>query len=351
MRLADYVVSYSLEINNRCLRYLAECDARGSMLAAEQQADVVSAATHAVYAESLLARDSRRLNSMWSLAAPVWKGRDDALAQHVRALRRAADALTDASSNRRLALRLAALASEDEEAEAILKVARKLPNEVPLTWDDLNDLFAADSHFWRRGLPTSEDEVLLDHAARSYRKGYRLARDLRAVEAEEDGETGAWLDAHGDKLHKWVQLSAHQMELLRGGLSEKAKAQLWYMDKMSDSLRTRAGLSALRRATRTVNVKKSAARVVLGFIEQQIGKMNKRILRLAKGCYTAKPKRMGAELGRAVGKIGLPEVTLMDLSAGGSGAGMTSPAGAVSAGAANSAAAANDDAGAQPRTG
>ena len=28
MRLADYVVSYSLQINNRCLRYLAECDIR-----------------------------------------------------------------------------------------------------------------------------------------------------------------------------------------------------------------------------------------------------------------------------------------------------------------------------------
>ncbi len=316
MRLADYVVSYSLEINNRCLRYLAECDARGSMLAAEQQVDAISAATHAVYAESLLARDSRRLTSMWALTAPTWKGRDAILSEHVRALRRAADALTDASSNRRLALRLAALAGEDEEAEAILKVARKLPNEVPLTWGDLNDLFAVDSHFWRRGLPTAEDAVLLDHAVRSYRKGYRLARELRELEAKKSAKAGVWLDGYGDKLHKWVQLSAHQMELLRGGLSEKAKAQLWYMDKMSDSLRTRAGLSALGRAARTVKVKKSAVKVVIGFIEQQIGKMDKRVLRLSKGCYTAKPKRMAVELERAVGKIGLPEVTLMDLSAG-----------------------------------
>ncbi len=311
VRLADFVVSYSLEINNRCLRYLAECDARGSMLAADQGA-AVAAEMHTVYAESLLARDSRRLTSMWALTAPGWKGVNGALGEHVDGLREASGALTDAASNRRLALRLASLASEDDEAEAILKVARKLPSEVPLTWDDLNDLFADDSACWRAAdsFRALADEEVLKRVARSYRKGHRLAGALREHAA--DGSVVVWLDDESDKFHKWVQLTAHQMELFRGGLSEKTKAQLWYLDKMSDTLRTRAGLRALKRATRRVNVKKSVAKTVVGYIDQQITKMDKRIVRLADGCFNVKPRRVEAALGQAFSALGLPEVTLMD---------------------------------------
>ena len=75
MRLADYVVSYSLQINNRCLRYLAEYDSHAA--AAAEGHDLVGSEAHTVYAENLLARDSRRLVSdeeMGCPCSPPWVG-------------------------------------------------------------------------------------------------------------------------------------------------------------------------------------------------------------------------------------------------------------------------------------
>jgi hypothetical protein len=305
VRLADYVVSYSLQINNRCLRYLAECDARGA--GPTESNDLVAGESHTVYAESLLARDSRRLVSMWVLMQPAWKNGDSNLAEHVAALDQGARLLTEASSSRRLALRLANLASEDNEAQAILRVARSLPAEVPMTWDELNDLFARDSHFWRKSssFRILQDDVLHQRVVRSYRKAYRLVTLLP------EHESGVWLDAHGANLHLWVQRAAHQMELLRPGLSDKAKAQLWYLDKTSDTLRTRAGLLKLREATASVDVKKSAVKLVTQYIELQIEKMDKRMVRLVKGSFSSKPKKMSTMTQVAVNALGLRRVSLM----------------------------------------
>lgn len=304
MRLADYVVSYSLQINNRCLRYLAECDAHGTVADGN---DIVGSEAHTVYAENLLARDSRRLVSMWSLMQPGWKEFDADIGQHVEALEQATCALTEASSARRLALRLANVAAEDHEAEAILRVARCLPADVPLTWDALNEQFTNDSRYWRTSISfrSLEDVVVQQRVVRSYRKAYRQAELLPREEVH------AWLAAHGANLHRWVQLAAHQLELLRPGLSDKGKAQLWYLDKMADTLRTRAGLQELQRATWEVDVKKAAAKLVSRYIEQQISKMDKRIVRLADGCFNSKPKRMDSITQTAVASLGLGTVSLM----------------------------------------
>ena len=304
MRLADYVVSYSLQINNRCLRYLAECDTQAVIA---DNADIVGSEAHTVYAENLLARDSRRLVSMWSLMQPAWKQMDGAIEAHVADLQDATRCLTEASSARRLALRLANLAAEDHEAEAMLKVARCLPADVPLTWDALNEQFTDDSHYWRTsaGFRSLQDVVVQQRVVRSYRKGYRQAQLLPPE------DTAAWLAKHGANLHRWVQLATHQLELLRPGLSDKGKAQLWYLDKMADTLRTRAGLEDLQRATREVDVKKSAAKLVGSYVEQQIRKMDKRIVRLVDGCFAAKPKRMDDITQAAVSALGLDSVSLM----------------------------------------
>jgi hypothetical protein len=304
VRLADYVVSYSLQINNRCLRYLAECDTQGVVA---DSADIVGSEAHTVYAENLLARDSRRLVSMWSLMQPAWKQVDGAIEAHVADLQEATRALTEASSARRLALRLANLAAEDHEAEAMLKVARCLPADVPLTWDALNEQFTDDSHYWRTsaGFRSLQDVVVQQRVVRSYRKCYRQAQLLPADDA------AAWLAKHGTNLHRWVQLATHQLELLRPGLSDKGKAQLWYLDKMADTLRTRAGLQELQRAAREVDVKKSAAKLVGGYVEQQINKMDKRIVRLVDGCFAVKPKRMDDITQAAVAALGLDSVSLM----------------------------------------
>ncbi len=304
MRLADYVVSYSLQINNRCLRYLAECDAHGTVADGN---DIVASEAHTVYAENLLARDSRRLVSMWSLMQPGWKETDPAIGQHVEALLQATRALTEASSARRLALRLANVAAEDHEAEAILRVARCLPADVPLTWDVLNEQFTDDSHFWRSSASfrSLQDIVVQQRVVRSYRKAFRQAELLPSEDVHK------WLSNHGGNLHRWVQLAAHQLELLRPGLSDKGKAQLWYLDKMADTLRTRAGLQELQQATWEVDVKKAAAKLVSRYVEQQINKMDKRIVRLADGCFSSKPKRMDDLTHAAVAALGLGTVSLM----------------------------------------
>lgn len=307
MRLADYVVSYSLQINNRCLRYLAECDTHGTVADGN---DIVGAEAHTVYAENLLARDSRRLVSMWSLMQPGWRETDPDIGEHVEALERATRALTEASSARRLALRLANVAAEDHEAEAILRVARCLPADVPLTWDVLNDQFTDDSHFWRTSASfrSLQDVVVQQRVVRSYRKAYRQAELLP------EDDVHPWLAAHGGNLHRWVQLSAHQLELLRPGLSDKGKAQLWYLDKMADTLRTRSGLQELQHATGEVDVKKAAAKLVSRYVEQQINKMDKRIVRLVDGCFKSKPKRMDDITRAAVTALGLGSVSLMPAS-------------------------------------
>ena len=308
MRLADYVVSYSLQINNRCLRYLAECDTQGAVA---DGSDIVGAEAHTVYAENLLARDSRRLVSMWSLMQPGWKETDVDIGKHVEALAQATRALTEASSARRLALRLANVAAEDHEAEAILRVARCLPADVPLTWDVLNEQFTDDSRFWRSSASfrSLEDVVVQQRVVRSYRKAYRQAELL-------PGEgVHVWLNTHGGNLHRWVQLAAHQLELLRPGLSDKGKAQLWYLDKMADTLRTRSGLQELHQATWEVDVKKAAAKLVGRYVEQQINKMDKRIVRLADGCFASKPKRMDDFTQAAVAALGLGTVSLMPATA------------------------------------
>lgn len=307
MRLADYVVSYSLEINNRCLRYLAECDARGAAVARQETGDLLAAETHTVYAESLLARDSRRLVSLWSLMQPAWKHGEVRIADHVRALSAGSDALTDSANSRRLALRLASLAQQDHEAQAMLKLARKLPTDIPMTWDALNELFAQDSHFWRRSntFRQLDDELVHERIARSYRKSYRLAALLPP------DEPGPWLLGHGANLRRWVELCAHQLELLRPGLSDKGRAQLWYLDKMADTLRTREGLAAMRRAAAEVKIKKAAAKIVGGYIDKQIGKMDKRVVRLAAGCFSSKPKKMNTVIQSAANELGLRSVSLM----------------------------------------
>ncbi len=93
--------------------------------------------------------------------------------------------------------------------------------------------------------------------------------------------------------------------------SDKGKAQLWYLDKMSDTLRTRAGLQTLKHATASVAVKKSAVKLVISYVEQQIEKMDKRVVRLVKGSFSSKPKRLDAITQAALGNLGLSSVSLM----------------------------------------
>ena len=307
VRVADYAVSYSLEANNRALRYLAECDAQGRMLVQVEGAEVFPTDMHSVYAESLLAKDARRLCSMWWMMKPAWQKAGDGAKAHVRILRVTSDVLTDARSHHRLALRLASLATRDDDARAILHVARRLPTEALPTWEVMNDLFARDSELWRScaGFRLMDDAAVAERIQLAYRKGYRLGRDI------DTESVGAWLDKSGVKLYKWTQIAAHLMELIRPGLSDKTKAQLWYLDKLSDTLRMRNGMVGLNEATRGLDANNGEVDEAVRYVDHQIAKMNNRIVRLAEGCFAVGPKRFGGAVAHAIGALGLREISFV----------------------------------------
>ncbi len=309
MRVVDYAVSYSLEINNRALRYLAECDTHGRELVRVEGAEVLPSDMHSVYAESLLAKEVRRLCSMRWLMKPGWQQAGDGARAHVRMLRATSDLLTNATSHHRLALRLASLATQDDDARAILHVARRLTTEALPTWEVMNDLFARDSELWRScaGFQLMDDAVMAERIRLAYRKGYRLGRDIDTKKVKID----KWLNKDGAKLHKWAQIVAHLMELIRPGMSDKARAQLWYLDKLSDALRMRNGLCGLNDAMRGLDGASDNVDVAGQYVEQQIKKMNNRIVRLAEGSLPIRPKRFGGVVEHAIGALGLHEITFV----------------------------------------
>ena len=319
MQLIDYIVTYSLEVNNRCLRYLAECETglETESLAGGQKAHDISGEPHMVYAESLLARESRRILSLWRL---VSQGDSDAaLDSHLDGLEDAIGSLSDATAMRRLTLRLAAIAPEDEEAQALLAVTRALPVEPDLSWSGLSDLFSDDSSFWRNwsGMGHNTEQRISERAQRSYRKAYkhnkRLLEHLQAHQ-QERGPVSDWYTESGGKFAFWVQQSAHQLELFRPGLSEKGKSQVWYTDKLADSLRMREGFESLiaqlqAPAEQTEIVIPGLTRqIAVKFATKQLSKMDKRISRLQKSTFKLKPKKFSALIDRSLASLGIQQI-------------------------------------------
>ncbi|MEM9623696.1 MAG: hypothetical protein AAF993_18765 [Pseudomonadota bacterium] len=315
MRLVDFVVSYSLQINNRCLRYLAECDAHHAPVARPQDAPTPphQPEMHTVYAESLLARDSRRLASMWSLIGVEHIANSSAAVhQHIEDLVQQTEQLADVASARRLALRLASLAQDELDAQAMLFTSRHLPDNGAVTWDALNELFARDSHFWRQVelFRDIDNELLVKRITRSYRKAYRMARELDGL--GETADQRRWLAKRHAKMCVWVQASAHQMELLRPGLSDRSKSQLWYMDKLLDTLRMRRGLMGLARSQRQLDKRYKTDGRAMQYIQEQIDKMDKRILRLSSNCFAYKPKKLRKMLEQSLAGLELNRISLLN---------------------------------------
>ena len=125
MRLADYIVSYSLQINNRCLRFLADSHAKGNLATDSGlvEGDDSLLEVQPVYAESMLLRDSRRLNSLWRWVA----SEDEHVNAHRQELAEVLEQLNNNAAPKRLALRLASQAAGEEDATNLLLMARSLP--------------------------------------------------------------------------------------------------------------------------------------------------------------------------------------------------------------------------------
>jgi hypothetical protein len=328
VHFADFVVSYSLHTNNRCLRYLAETDAGGVLAPGDDErlaefADELSRDAHTVYSENLLAREARKLSSLWALVAPVIPADDEVLLRHIDRLRQAAVELSESSSSRRLAVRLASVAVDEGDAHAMLFVARRLPAHAQVDWDELNQLFTADSRYWRDRpvIRTFDDDIIVRRISKSYRKVYRAAQKI-----VERGSLD-WSSHDAERLTRWSHMAAHQLELLRDSLSDKGKTRLWFLEKLSDSLRNLTGLRELLAQTQALSEANSLQDIpengmigtAIQYIEQQRNKMDGRIVRLAEKGFKTKPKRMQLIVEQAIAGSGLRQVSLVAASDGSGG--------------------------------
>ena len=310
MRLADWVVSCSLEINSGCLRYLAESHVRGASAVSTEPEDM-GLDTQAIYTESLLARDSRKILSHWRLLSEGLKGSESVQA-HIATLTEVVDQLTDDPAPMRLAMRLAGQAPEEEQAQLMLRLGRSLPPKPGPDWTSLNELFASDSALWRKTafFEEIEDEYLSRRIGRDYRAAYKVLKRFPSQSWTEE-KVSAELNDELDTLAHHVQLASHHMELLRATLSDKQKHQLWYLDKLANALRMRHGLRELMYLTREarLDLDKKSAKLARKYLAGQERKVNKRIQKLFAGTFTVKPKKFTRELSRSIDQMGLAQVS------------------------------------------
>jgi hypothetical protein len=312
VRLADYIVSYSLQINNRCLRFLADSHAKGNLSAdgGLVEGDDSLLEVQPVYAESMLLRDSRRLGSLWR-----WVASEDARVNaHRQELSEVLERLNDNAAPTRLALRLASQAAGEEDATNLLLLARSLPTHQDVSWMRLNELFTTDSDLWRNDayFESLADEELLAKLLFSYRKGYKVNQKLPS----------GWptllsdqkVEKNLSRQKEYCQFSTHQLELLRPGLSDKGKRQLWYLDKLADAHRMLHGLLQLQSLIPKTALRKPVAKSVKKYVITQSDKIYKRIERLAPRAYNVRPKRFQNAIQQGLSGLGLEAVLTLQSS-------------------------------------
>lgn len=323
MRLADYIVSYSLQINNRCLRFLAESHARGMPVAPDgglAESAQVQLEVQPVYAESALVRDSRRLQTMWA-----WMGVEgERVAAHRQELAAVVHELTENVAPTQLALRLASQAIGEEDATNLLRLARAIEPHEGVSWMRLNELFAEDSDLWRdvSNFTAVDDEQLLARVCFNYRKGYKMDGKLpRNWPAELPDPK---LEKVLLRQKNYCQDNLHQLELLRPGLSEKGKRQLWYLDKLADAHRMLSGLARLQQLIDELigqpTLRKPVGKAARAYIDGQIDKIYKRVERLSPNAYEQRPKRFRHGVQHSLLTLGLETVYALKGDAGDAGA-------------------------------
>lgn len=308
MRLVDWLVSRSLEMNNACLRYLAESQVRGHGVVTVERGEG-ALDVQAIYSESVVASDSRRILSMWRLVQPRLPKASTAVG-HVHQLERIVASLAVVPAPRRLSLSLASQAVEDDNAKLMLRLARSLPMTVGPDWAELNEVFTVDSALWRDAdnFTEMDDTFLTKRLGRSYRHGFKQAAWLRAREGGQDKADHEVIERL-DILTDACQLAAHHMELLRPVMSDTQKHQYWYLDKLEVALRTRRGLRHLIRVKTGADWPKKAAKRARKYLESQEIKVNKRIDRLLRSAFALKPKKFVAQQRQALDRLALSSVS------------------------------------------
>ncbi len=303
MRLVDHVVSTSLDLDNACLRLLAHYQQPVEAIKSREPP------AQGVYAENPLAGNLRRLASFWTLLKPLL---DDEkldgkkpIARHIARLEKESH-WPGGMTNAGLAKRLCTLAPDEETRNAMGRFADVLNGDDTGNRARIADAVMADSELWRSGELFSGvlDTELVERFNRAYRKAWQMARKVRH---SSEGLT--------DRLERFLrrtQVATHTIELLDGPLSEDLKSVLWHLEKLSDTLRLRAGLGELGDVLDDAPLKLSHAEIVRAYITSQANKMDKRSVRLASGSFTLKPDKAARELARAVDQLNLRDIELLN---------------------------------------
>lgn len=313
MRLVDWLVSRSLEMNNGCLRYLAESQVRGQGVVTLERGEP-SLDVQTVYSESVVAGDSRRILSMWQLVKPRLP-RTSMAEEHVRRLSQIVATLADVPAPRRLGLSLASQAVEDENAKIMLRLVRSMPTAPGPDWSELNETFTLDSALWRdaRNFAEVDDGFLSKRFGRAYRRGYKQAVALRSqggYPQNSDQDTIVYLQ----RLTESCQLATHHLELLRAVMSDKQKQQYWFLDKLNAALRTRRGVRQLIQFSREADGSKKVARRARKYLKAQDARINRRIDRLLDRAFALKPKKFAAQQREALDRLALSSVSKVSLA-------------------------------------
>ena len=309
MELAEVVVSYSLQLDTRCLRYLAEVGHAADIRRAHCADDTEQPG---IIAESALVRDLRRLVRIWEWLWPlVEEGRSHSLAGHWRMVRQTSAALAAGQVPNSLAYRMANVAQDDELKQQLLRFAAAVsrgsvhgPSEPP-DWAHLNDLFATDSAIWRSdvGLHHIDPEDLQARLVKNYKKARKSAIAWHsAAKPLRLGDTDEVLSCR--KIANRMERLAYPLELLRPGLSEKARGQLWFAVKLAETLRMQNDLDGLME--RAVKIQDPAYSTMVHkcavqqYIQEQTMRMQRRATRLIPDALRAKPARFEKYVHEAV---------------------------------------------------
>jgi len=324
MQLADYVVSYALQLNNRCLRLLAGAG------------------------EPLAERDLRelqlqvsRLSSLWELLR--WSVGRAPYRDAVLRLGRMAELLdrVQGHGSGRAAIRggeqllraglandssPAARAGRDELQARLQPLWRRypavaLPRLASEAADALSCDFQAESEVWRdyAVLRHVTDEEIVEHGfGRVFRKGARsVGRLLSATDTAAQPSAASPPLASRKALQRaarWTGHGVHHMELLKAGLSEASKARRWYLQRLRANLDRQLELAlfcqtALEAAGDRAAV--SGHQVLDDAVRQRWRRLQSQCGKLAAGAFGLRAEDYLRQTRGDIGNLGLKDIVLL----------------------------------------
>jgi hypothetical protein len=304
MQFADFVVSHALELNSQCLRTVAQ--AIGDAPLADEDLRALRA-------------DALRLASLWQMLH--WAIGKPAYRQGRRRMARILELVPEAGDWVDRAARQIAGKSDDERrlravSAAAERVASRLPAAGPICWAEVGRIFEAESAAWRDAavLRKVHDGDLVEHGiVRAYQQSRR------------------WCEAYGERpasrkrmsrARRWLRHCVNHLELLQPALSDSGKAHAWYLERLQSNVEKAflvqrfvemAGAPGDGGARAPLKAKALAR--VQSLAQARAVRLQARSKKLMVGAFEPDADDFSRAVGRAAGKLALPELELEPLPA------------------------------------